>query len=163
MTFKLGSKSLAELKGVHPDLIRVVKRAIQITAQDFAVHDGVRTMAEQIEFKRNGFSKTLNSRHLVQKDGLGHAVDLPPFIFGQVRFEWDAIWPIAAAMSKAAKELGLELTWGGVWDKRMSEYKSDTVAGLKAEVEAYKVRQKKRFPKKGVFLDGPHYQLEPSK
>lgn len=157
---KLGTKSLKELKGVHPDLASIVKRAIQLTTQDFTVYDGVRTMAEQKEFVRKGFSKTLKSRHLPQKDGLGYAVDLPPYINGMARWEWDAIWPIAMAMSKAAKELDLRLTWGGVWDKKMHEYKSDTIAGLKAEVEAYKVRQKKRNPKKGVFLDGPHYQLE---
>lgn len=150
MTFKLGAKSLAELKGVHPDLARVVKRAIQITEQDFTVNDGVRTIEEQRRYVKLGYSKTMKSRHLG-----GGAVDLAPYMDGKIRFEWAAIWPIAAAMSKAAKELGVELTWGAVWDRRMSEYKSDSVTALKAEVERYKVRHKG-----SDFLDGPHYQIE---
>ena len=36
-TYILGARSLKELTGVHPDLVRVVKRAIQITPIDFAV------------------------------------------------------------------------------------------------------------------------------
>lgn len=34
MGFKLGNKSLSELEGVHPDLVAVVKRAIELTVQD---------------------------------------------------------------------------------------------------------------------------------
>ena len=47
--FKLGARSLRELEGVHPDLVAVVKRAIELTSQDFSVHDGIRTMEEQRE------------------------------------------------------------------------------------------------------------------
>ena len=36
--FTLGSASLKELKGVHPDLVAVVKRAIELTVQDFSDH-----------------------------------------------------------------------------------------------------------------------------
>lgn len=154
MTFTLSKASIAELQGVHPDLIRVVKQAIKISKQDFIVNDGRRTLAEQREYVKKGFSKTMKSRHLVQKDGLGYAVDLVPFINGKARWEWAGIWPIAAAMSQAANKLGIELTWGSVWDRKMSTY-GGTIAGLKAAVEAYKVRHKG-----SDFLDGPHYQYE---
>ena len=39
----LGEKSLKELVGVDPRLVAVVKRAIELTEQDFSVHDGIRT------------------------------------------------------------------------------------------------------------------------
>lgn len=155
MTFALSKASITELQGVHPELVKVVKRAIAISKQDFVVNDGRRTLAEQREFVKKGFSKTMKSRHLVQKDGLGYAVDLVPFINKKARWEWAGIWPIAAAMSQAAKELGVELTWGSVWDRRMSDYGGLGIAGLKAEVEAYKKRHKG-----SDFLDGPHYQYE---
>ena len=113
MTFSLGRKSLAELQGVHTDLIAVVKRAIQITAQDFAVDDGIRTVQEQCEHVRRGASKTMNSKHLKQKDGYGHAVDLVPYINGQLRWEWRPIYAIAEAMRQAAGELGVVIHWGG--------------------------------------------------
>lgn len=56
MTFSLGNSSLAELTGVHADLARVVKRAIEITPVDFTVHDGIRTVEEQKRHVANGFS-----------------------------------------------------------------------------------------------------------
>ena len=37
MSFKLGKRSLSNLKGVHPDLVKVVKRAIELTEVDFTV------------------------------------------------------------------------------------------------------------------------------
>jgi peptidoglycan L-alanyl-D-glutamate endopeptidase CwlK len=35
MAFRLSKLSRDRLQGVHPDLVRVVERAIQITTQDF--------------------------------------------------------------------------------------------------------------------------------
>lgn len=48
--FSLGTASLKELAGVNPYLVATVKRAIQITTQDFTVHDGIRTVEEQKKF-----------------------------------------------------------------------------------------------------------------
>ena len=41
MSFFLGNQSCAKLVRVHPTLVKVVERAIQITRQDFAVQIGV--------------------------------------------------------------------------------------------------------------------------
>ena len=111
MPFKLGTKSLKELEGVHPSLVAVVKRAIQTTTQDFTVFDGLRTIEEQKEHVRKGNSKTMNSKHLT-----GRAVDLVPWINNGPRWEpLSAFPPIAAAMKQAAKELGVPIVWGGDW------------------------------------------------
>ena len=48
MSFKLGTKSRENLRGVHPDLVAVVERAIEITKQDFTVIEGMRTLQRQI-------------------------------------------------------------------------------------------------------------------
>ena len=153
MTYRLGKTSLKRLEGVHPDLVRVVHRAIILTEQDFTVMEGVRTMDRQIEYVRKGVSRTLNSKHLVQPDGYGHAVDLVPWENGQARWEWPLIYPIAAAMRQAAEEVGITLRWGGVWDRSLSElgYRdADMIAAVEAYVE--------RHPGPD-FIDGPHYEL----
>jgi peptidoglycan L-alanyl-D-glutamate endopeptidase CwlK len=153
MTFILGAKSRANLSGVHPNLASIVERAIRYTSVDFGVHEGVRTLERQKAYVLSGASRTLNSKHLVQPDGYGHAVDLVPYIDGQLRWEWPAIYPIAWAVRKAAIELETELIWGGVWDRMMSEL-GETPETIKRDVGEYA----KRHPGPD-FLDGPHYQL----
>jgi len=37
MPYTLGKRSLQNLSGVHPDMVAVVKRAIEITDKDFTV------------------------------------------------------------------------------------------------------------------------------
>lgn len=156
MAYSLGSKSLAELEGVHPKLVSVVKRAIELTKQDFSVHDGLRTIAEQREYVRRGVSKTMNSMHMKQADGFGHAVDLVPWILGSLRWEWKPIFVIAAAVRFAAIELDVPLTWGGVWDRAFNDI-GGTPAEIEAAVNAYVARR--RGLGKTAFIDGPHWQL----
>ena len=108
--FKLGARSLERLKGVHQDLVKVVKRAIQLTEVDFGVTEGVRAIEKQREYVAKGASKTMNSRHLT-----GHAVDLVAYIGAEVRWDWPLFHKIAAAMKSAAKELGVAIVWGGDW------------------------------------------------
>lgn len=108
MTFHLSEKSLRRLEGVHPDLVKVVKRAIEITPVDFVVIEGLRTKQRQAYLLDAGKSRTMNSYHLT-----GHAVDIAPIVNGQVSWDWKFFHPMADAMKKAADELGVELTWGG--------------------------------------------------
>ena len=98
------------MEGVHPDLVRVVERAIQITDVDFGVTEGLRTRERQAQLFVAGASKTMNSRHLT-----GHAIDLVAYIGSEVRWDWPLYHKIAAAMKAAAKELGVAITWGGDW------------------------------------------------
>lgn len=76
--FTFSENSLKNLAGVHPDLVRVVKRAMSMQIMDFSVNEGVRTVTRQTELFKAGRAKTLNSKHLVQATGFGHAVDLYP-------------------------------------------------------------------------------------
>jgi peptidoglycan L-alanyl-D-glutamate endopeptidase CwlK len=145
---KLGPASKKELQGVHPDLVAVVQRAIEITVQDFSVHDGIRTLAEQKKLVAAGASQTLDSRHIT-----GHAVDLVPHVNGKLRWEWDPIYMIADAVRVAAQELGTPIRWGGAWDVEFttsSESPEDLVAQYVARRKAAGLR---------AFIDGPHFEL----
>ena len=45
MTYELSKRSKDRLSGVHPDLVKVVERAIEITTVDFTVLEGLRDPA----------------------------------------------------------------------------------------------------------------------
>lgn len=151
--YKLGNKSRDKLVGVHPDLVRVVELAITLTTQDFAVHDGLRSDQEQIALVAKGASKTLNSKHKKQPDGWGHAVDLVPYINGQLRWEWKPIFHISSAVDQAAAKLGVRIRWGGVWDRTMDMYGGSPDAVKKA---VYDYCARHTGPD---FIDGPHFEL----
>ena len=108
--FKLSKRSLDNLAFVHADLVRVVKRAIEITDIDFVVIEGWRTEVKQRKLVESGASMTMNSRHLT-----GHAVDLAAWVGGQVRWDWPLYAQIADAMLSASRELGVPIVWGGHW------------------------------------------------
>jgi peptidoglycan L-alanyl-D-glutamate endopeptidase CwlK len=158
MSYKLGPTSILRLQQVHPDLVRIVERAIVVSEVDFTVLEGARTKERQAELLAAGATTTLNSRHIPPADGLSRAVDLGGLVGGKVRWDWSLYFTIAEAMQQAAKELGIPLEWGGVWDKCMSEYED-----CSEESAAYIIRKKAEYKKKGLkkvpFIDGPHFQL----
>lgn len=140
MTFRLSSRSLAKLEGVHPDLQRVVLRAIEISKVDFMVNEGVRTPERQRELYAQGRTRpgkivtwTRNSNHFVKPHtGKGHAVDLVP-----APYDWKEgpQWQqMADAMLEAARQLRVKIRWGRDWD----------MDGVPLE--------------KGEY-DGPHFEL----
>lgn len=112
MGFVLGNRSRANLQGVHPDLVRVVERAIKITKVDFTVIEGLRSPSRQAELVKAGASRTSNSRHLT-----GHAVDVAAYVGGEIRWDWPLYPQIAEAFKQAAKEEGVALVWGGDWPR----------------------------------------------
>ncbi len=108
--YSLGKRSRERLNGVHPDLVKVVERAIEISTVDFAVLEGLRTPERQKVLMEAGASQTLNSRHIT-----GHAVDLGAWVDGEVRWDWPLYNQIAKAMKAAAAELAIPVEWGGDW------------------------------------------------
>lgn len=106
---------------MHPDLVRVVERAIELTAQDFFVIEGVRSPQRQKELWEQGRVKpgpvvtwTLHSRHFAGPDGYGRAVDIAPY-----PLDWDnpgKFDAIAKAMLAAANGVGVQVRWGANWD-----------------------------------------------
>jgi peptidoglycan L-alanyl-D-glutamate endopeptidase CwlK len=131
MTYALGAKSRAALDRVHPKLVAVIERAIEISDVDFRVIEGVRTKERQKHLYAQGRTRpgpkvtwTLNSNHFVNpKTGYGHAVDLLP-----APYDWkledpkstpeidDNFAKVAKAMLRAADELKTPIRWGANWD-----------------------------------------------
>lgn len=108
----LAPRSLKALEGVHPDLVKVVKRADDLGAR-FHITDGLRTLERQRQLVKAGKSKTMKSRHLT-----GHAVD---FVVaepgGGVSYEHADMKACAAVFKQAAQELGVAIEWGGDWKR----------------------------------------------
>lgn len=112
MSFKLGKRSLSNLEGVHPDLVKVVNRAIELTQVDFTVIEGLRTKERQAQLLKEKKTTTKNSRHLT-----GHAVDLAAWVDGTVSWDWKHYYIIEKAMKQAASELKIPIEWGGDWKR----------------------------------------------
>lgn len=163
MSYVLGNKSRQNLQGVHPHLVRVVERAIELTAVDFSVHEGLRTRARQAKLVAAGASQTMDSRHLAGgPTGYGHAVDLVPFVDfdgdgrSELRWDWSLCYRVAEAVRRASIELKVPIRWGGVWDRTLADLGDD----LEDEVAGYVARRKAQGKK--AFLDGPHFELPSS-
>lgn len=120
--YALGNKSRQKLTGVHPDLVRVVERAMSLQLMDFSVNEGVRTPARQQELFNAGKSKTLKSKHLLQSDGYGHAVDLYPSPIDMAKVKEGnpreiARFGVLAGIIRACAVLeGVKLVNGMDWD-----------------------------------------------
>ncbi|MGX1309356.1 hypothetical protein AB7M35_004114 [Amorphus suaedae] len=130
MTMTLKSRDRAALAGVHPDLVRIVERAAELSPVPFRVFEGVRSVERQRENVRRGVSKTMNSRHIRAANDVGHAVDL--VLAFDVDRDGDIdgadLWASPAspqgadawrrletAVKAAARELGVPVEWGGDW------------------------------------------------
>lgn len=144
--FTLSARSLKNLQGVHPDLVRVVKHAITETPIDFVVIEGLRTMKRQQELVAAGASQTMNSRHIT-----GHAVDLAAWV-GEIRWDMGLYYQIAATVQKVSRYAGVPIRWGGAW------VRLDTATKTPAQLVADYVASRRGSGKK-AFVDGPHFEL----
>ena len=108
--WKLSARDMTRLAGVNPAIVRVLTRAAQDGAPQFAVIEGLRTIARQKELVARGASKTMRSRHIH-----GFAVDIAPVIAGKISWDWPAFYPLATAIMAAAAAEKVTLTWGGDW------------------------------------------------
>ena len=116
----LPAASKGKLYGVNETLVQLVNAASKKLPGRFIVIEGLRSKERQAEMVKKGASKTTNSRHLT-----GHAVDLWPLDeTGKVRkagtpvleaLLWKDLREIATVMKDTAKELGIQVEWGGDW------------------------------------------------
>lgn len=110
MSFLFSNASMKALEGVHPDLVLVARRALELTTIDFRVTCGLRTVEEQQQLLAAGKSTTMKSRHLT-----GHAIDVVALVYNRVTWDWDYYELIAQAFKQASSELGIPIEWGGDW------------------------------------------------
>lgn len=115
MTRIFSKRSLGNMHGVHPDLIRVAAHALQTSPHDFVVIEGVRSLERQRELVKAGKSWTMNSRHLH-----GLAIDLMAIHpSGGDPWEWKLYAQgLGPAMKAAAEREDVPIIWGGDWTKR---------------------------------------------
>lgn len=126
-----GSLSETRLVGVKPQLVKVVRRALEICPEDFGVREGLRTVEQQREYVRKGVSQTMNSKHIT-----GDAVDLYPTVLPEGWQRNPKVWlPVLNAMKQAGDELGVKLRFGINW-------KNDPNASIETK-----------------FIDAPHIEL----
>lgn len=141
MSIILGQRSLQRLEGIHPDLVRVVKKAAAMSSLDFTVLEGLRTAARQQQLFKQGATKTLNSRHIT-----GHAVDLAPMVGGTVRWDWPLYLQLAEVVRLASGVEDVPIRWGGTW-KLLTDIKGPITAKVISR----------------SFPDGPHFELPRAK
>jgi peptidoglycan LD-endopeptidase CwlK len=106
------------LIGVQPEIIQVLELARPRAV--FIVVQGVRTIEQQRQLVAAGRSRSMRSRHLT-----GHAVDLAPWqnldadrAVDPDEIDWDdfaGFRALSRVILTAARELGVELVWGGNW------------------------------------------------
>ena len=134
--YKLSERSLKSLEGVDPNLVKIVKRAIEITEQDFIVIEGLRTKEQMMINYGKGRTASQLAVHgipasyakpkeakvtwlnnpFASNHAKGKAVDIVP-----APVTWDDLNKfklINEAMQAAAKELGIKLSYGGDWTKK---------------------------------------------
>lgn len=142
MTITLGPRSLSRLEGVHPDLVRVIKRCARDAdpKDDFAVLEGVRS-DEQMRinygkgrtvaqcrakgvsgrYAQPGVAKVtwlndpLKSNHRRFADGFGRAADIVPY-----PIDWNdaaRFKRLADMMKAAAAAEGVKMVHGIDWKK----------------------------------------------
>lgn len=121
MTFKFSDRSEARLYKVHPNLVKVARRALEISPIDFGIpaFGGIRTAADQNSLYRDGKSKAdgfvNKSNHQLQDDGKGYALDVYAYVDGAASWEKSHLSIVAAAFLQAACEYGIIIEWGGLW------------------------------------------------
>ena len=120
-----------KLAGVHPDLVAAVKKAAETF--NIVVLEGVRSKERQKELVETGMSQTEDSKHFIQEDGYGHAVDIAP---DPINWEdRDAFLALNFYVAGVAKGMGVEVRQGVDWDEDLNI-------------------------KEHSLFDGPHIELE---
>lgn len=119
--FYLSERSEKNLQGVHPQLADVIRAAIATSPEDYTVIEGLRTRERQLELynAKPRRTWTLNSMHLIQKDGHGHAVDLAIIEDGKVVDDLSRYAEINNHIKAVAFQAGITgIEWGGNWTQR---------------------------------------------
>ena len=136
-------KNENKLKDVEPLLVGWLKQFEKDYEYLFSklkivivVTEGLRDLETQKLYVKQGKSKTLNSKHLKNANGLSQAIDLAFEENGKINWNDLKYWKLAGKHFKEYfDKLGVSATWGGDWNKNG-----------KTEDER--------------FLDAPHFQLD---
>jgi peptidoglycan L-alanyl-D-glutamate endopeptidase CwlK len=111
----MGQRSERNLIDVNPRLVAVVRLAHERMASDpdglsFIVTEGRRSIERQAQLVKAGASRTMASYHL-----RGDAVDIAVTMGGEVHWDWPLYEKLSHVFKRAARDLKVNLTWGGDW------------------------------------------------
>ena len=135
--YSFSEQSLNMFKNVHPNLVKIMKVAIENSPFDFRITAGARTAEEQNALYQIGRTRAGNkvtnadgyrnkSNHQIKADGYGYAVDI--FICGKydeqgnyIKFnttegyDFKKLKAVADHIKSIAKTKGYKVEWGGDW------------------------------------------------
>lgn len=122
MLIKFGNKSKMNLcSNLDYRLVHIVCEVAKLDLPcDFTVFETKRTLEKQKEYVAKGTSKTMNSKHLPDKNGIVRAVDIVPYVNSKNTWEdkyYNALIPVfkAVANSLYPDQIEFGFDWG--WDK----------------------------------------------
>ncbi len=116
-------ESRGKLATCHPALQAVATRALELSPVDFMIVWGYRTKAQQDLMIVDKKSKAPwpTSKHNNQDENgnpLSLAIDFAPIIEGRVPWGDERLFArMAGVFDAAATERGVEIRWGGDWDR----------------------------------------------
>lgn len=150
--FSFSKRSITLLNKVHPDLKSLSMLAIKKSVLDFAILSStIRTVEQQRQFVKDGKSTTMNSRHLPNSMGQVCAIDIGVLINNRISWKTSLYPSVADAYQKAARELDINLVWGGCWQNINQDLDIDELQ--------FKYIERKRREGKRPFMDLVHFEL----
>lgn len=129
------NQSLSNLESVHPNLVEIIKEAIQSSSIPFIITEGVQTTERQKKLYAQGRTTSgkivtncdgikNKSNHQLKENGYGHAIDLYPYINSSIRIHEayvpESLQIIAEHIKMTAQKKNLFIIWGGDW--KMKDY-----------------------------------------
>lgn len=137
--FQFSKQSRDRLIGVDEYMIEIMRVALERSPIDFGIplDGGLRTVERQKELYAQG--RTKPGKIITKTDGVknksnhqsGKAVDIYAWVDGKPSWESKYMYIIAGVVLSTAKEMGMEVIWGGTfgsktwdgWDKAHFELK----------------------------------------
>jgi hypothetical protein len=115
-----GTRSEGFLSEIHLGLVEIARMVIPFT--DYAILCGRRGEAAQTEAFLTGRSGVPwpRSKHNAVAPGLSDAFDFAPWFPDPPHIRWDherEFVQLAGRLQQAADQLGIEVRWGGDWDR----------------------------------------------
>ena len=116
MTYKFGNRSRQALAMVHPDLVKLCNKVLELGLFDFGVTCGYRGQDEQDQLYFEGRSKVKwpNSKH---NNKPSQAIDFVLYVNGKVDWDNRDSWYMAVGVFRGvAAMLGIKIRVGGDFD-----------------------------------------------
>lgn len=122
MRAKLGKKSRINLcNNLDYRLVHIVCEVIRMELPcDFGILETKRTLEKQKEYVAKGTSKTMNSKHIPDKNGIVRAMDIVPYVNGKYTWEdkyFDDLIPIFKDVANKLYPNEIEFGYDWGWDK----------------------------------------------